>query len=146
MTERSEGMDVGLDPVVGLRLQMATEGWESEDRITNAGWRDGMGYSIWFQRWDWHGQQTIKLTGSQACYHAHTPHLTPEGMLRATSEAAARARRAYANFEDYPPQQMADGTLKVCRILTPNARAQPRICRSAAEANTSAGAPGWASC
>lgn len=112
---------VGLEAIVELRLQMAAEGWESEDRITNAGWRDGMGFSIWFQRWDWHGQQTIKLTGSQACYHAHTPTLTPEAMLRSMREAAARARQAYANFEEYPPQQMADGTLKVCRILPSNA-------------------------
>lgn len=120
MTDPSKGTDVPPAPIVELRLQMASEGWESQDRMSAAGWRAGIGYSIWFERSDWHGHNTFHLTGNRATYHAHVgPPLDQASMLRAAKKAAAIARQAYESFRDYPPQQTADSSLKVCRIPLP---------------------------
>lgn len=99
------------DEIMQIRREMASEGWHSEDRITDQGWGDKgkFGYSVWFTRWDWHGKQLIRITGNKACYHASTSDL--DCMWEAVLMAAKIARRAYAEFPDIPPRQGADGTL-----------------------------------
>ena len=88
-----------------IRLAMTKRGWISEDRLTYMGWGDEgtkrrprFGYSIWFERWDWHGQRCDKV-----CYHAHTNDLSkiPEAVQR----AAKLARKAWNEFPDVPPSQ-----------------------------------------
>ena len=109
-----------MSDVMQLRLEMAAEGWDSEDRLTEQGWGGTFGYSIWFQRWNWHGRKLITLTGNKACYHAHTPNpLGPSDFLRVATLAAERARKAYAGFPDVPPRQMADNTLQVMSLPEP---------------------------
>ena len=101
--------------IAKIRLQMARIGWHSEDKLTDTGWGDSFGYSIWFRRWDWHGgTRLIEAIGTDACYHAHRKGLGEEQMLDAVEEAAARARKAWALFPspNLPPVQMADGVLK----------------------------------
>ena len=44
------------DELIALRKQMAAEGWLSKDDLTTFGWKEGFGYSVWFERWDWHGK------------------------------------------------------------------------------------------
>lgn len=110
-------LDAGLGAALSIRLKMAAEGWYSEDRITRFGWRDGMGYSIWFERYDWHEQKTMKMTGSKACYHAHTPDLGK--IADATRTAAERARRAWQEFQDVPPEQGLGGELVPGRVIAP---------------------------
>jgi hypothetical protein len=93
-----------------IRRAMAAEGWISEDRITYMGWgknADGTeryGFSVWFQRWDWHGQRCDSIT-----FHASTDDLT--AIPETVAKASALARRAYANFVEYPPYQDANGNL-----------------------------------
>lgn len=96
--------------VMQLRAEMQAEGWGSEDRITKMGWGDFFGYSIWFERWDWHGVRTAVLIGTKACYHAHTPD--PSKAIKAVRKAAELARVAYAMYKEAPPQQMADDSLQ----------------------------------
>ncbi len=92
-----------------LRVEMTKLGWSSEDRITTFGWGkkgdyEVFGYSIWFERYDWHGNRCDRAT-----FHAHTDDLSriPEAVL----EAAERAKQAWEQFPDGPPRQLADNTL-----------------------------------
>lgn len=104
-TEGNGEPESTTDAVMALRAEMMAEGWSSEDRLTKMGWGATPGYSIWFERWDWHGQKTLILVGSKACYHAHTPSL--DHILDTVREAAERARRAWRDFPDCPPDQDA---------------------------------------
>ncbi len=88
-----------------IRLAMSATGWRSHDQITDQGWGDKVGYSIWFERWDWHG----KKTGNKACYHAHTDDLSK--IDETTQKAAEIARRAWAEFPEKAPSILVDGTL-----------------------------------
>lgn len=90
-----------LDGLVRLRLEMWAEGWESDDKLTTQGWGSGLGYSIWFTRWDWHGK---KLPAFRASYHAHG--LVSDGIMPVAEKAAALAREAWAKFPDEPPNQL----------------------------------------
>lgn len=111
----------GDDPDVGLpggedvraehlRLQMAREGWHSEDRLSDEGWGRGrVGYSIWFSRYDWHGKKAMHMTGGKACYHAHTPD--PSMASQTVARAAEIARRAWNEYPQVPPSQGLGGEL-----------------------------------
>lgn len=100
--------------MAAIRIAMAEEGWTSHDDLTEAGWGGEFGYSIWFERWDWHGALLIKITGEKACYHAHRKGLDRQEMLEATEEAAALARKAWVLFacEGAPPVQTVHGFLR----------------------------------
>lgn len=101
--------------VMQLRADMAKEGWDSDDRLRHSGRPDGQGYSIWFQRTDWHGKHAMALSGSLAIYQAHTQDLSK---IAETAQAAAElARRALREFPDCPPRQTVEGTLKARRAL-----------------------------
>lgn len=95
-----------MDEAQRIRIEMANEGWHSNDRISDMGWGSTFGYSIWFERWDWHGK---RLHGNKACYHAHRAGLShiPETV----KQAADLAKRAWAEFPDDPPRMWANGTL-----------------------------------
>src|SRR5438132_13335712 len=94
---------VMVESLMDIRLAMAAEGWSSEDKLSDQGWGDKMGYSIWFRRYDWHGKRAMVLTGNAATYHAHTPD--PALAADAATKAAALARRAWSEFPDCPPTQ-----------------------------------------
>lgn len=87
-----------------LRIAMRAEGWNSTDRLTDMGWGKGnAGYSVWFERWDWHGRHVDSIT-----LHAHTNDLSR--IAEATGHAAALAREAWAKFDhDHCPRQSNDG-------------------------------------
>jgi len=105
---------------------MAREGWASEDRITQAGWADGkFGYSIWFARHDWHGQNTYHVTGNKAIYHAHTPDL--DRIWSTALAAATLARQALKDFPDAPPFQAFDGSLIAHKQPEPGADSSIKV-------------------
>ena len=111
---RATGLERAAVRIVEIRVQMAEQGWKSEDRLTDVGWGNGFGYSVWFRRWDWHGTHLIKAIGEDACYHAHRKGLDRGSMLVAVEEAAQRARDAWNRYPypALPPVQMADGKLR----------------------------------
>ncbi len=76
-----------------IRIEMAELGWNSEDRITDMGWGDKHGYSIWFERWDWHGKRTDRV-----CFHEHRAELSK--IEDAVKVAAKRALRAWSEFTE----------------------------------------------
>lgn len=94
--------------LMSLRLQMHAEGWASEDRLTKQGWGgEAPGYSIWFQRGDWHGKRAMALVGTFATYHGHTKD--PGKAFEAAMRAATLARKAWREHPDCPPGQGLEG-------------------------------------
>lgn len=91
------------DAIMALRVEMANEGWHSQDRLSEMGWGGRVGYSVWFERYDWHGRRIGGVV-----FHAHTPDLAQ--MRRAALHAAALARKAWATFgQNQIPRQTPDG-------------------------------------
>jgi len=86
---------------------MADKGWNSEDRITYLGWGDkGPGYSIWFERWNWHNKERC----DKQCFHAHTPDL--DKIPETVQKAADLALQAWEEYPNCPPVQGGDGKLQ----------------------------------
>lgn len=95
-----------------VRLFMKDKGWDSQDSLSKTGWVNGYGYSIWFERWDWHGIRVGKV-----CIHAHTNDLNQIDKI--TYDTATKALKAWDDFTDAVPHQMADNNLKNDPIQTP---------------------------
>lgn len=102
-----------------IRLIMKNNGWNSEDRLTKVGWANGFGYSIWFERWDWHNVKVNKV-----CIHSHTGNLNEIDKI--TYETAVRCLIAWNDFIDSVPQQVADGSLEENIISTPFFRSRKK--------------------
>lgn len=98
--------------VMEVRLAMKDAGWESKDRLSTLGWGEKYGYSIWFERWDWHG---TKL-GMPVSVHSHTDNL--QEIDRVVYETAIRALKGWEEFKDTVPTQMVDGTLRPDTVLS----------------------------
>jgi hypothetical protein len=92
-----------------IRLKMKEQGWDSKDQISESGWKYGYGYSIWFERWDWHGRNTLMLTGHQVCFHRHTNDLN---RIDETARLSAeQALSAYNEFTKSVPHLNANGEI-----------------------------------
>jgi hypothetical protein len=96
-----------------IRKEMTLEGWASEDRMTDMGWGcDGKyGYSIWFERWNWHGKSTTKV-----CFHSSTSDL--DAITDCVERGAELARRAWKEFPDSVPRQDLGSKLVVDELMT----------------------------
>lgn len=86
-----------------IRLRMAALGWISEDRITWMGWGlDGTyGYSIWFERWDWHGKVMDRIS-----FGGSTKDFSEIDAV--TKRAADLALRAWREFPNSVPRAVND--------------------------------------
>lgn len=91
---------------------MSELGWQSNDRLADVGWEGGYGYSIWFERWEWHGVRVGKV-----CIHSHTDDLKDIDEL--VYRTAKKACDAYNTFINSIPTQLADGSLVDDPIQTP---------------------------
>lgn len=102
---------------IQVRLIMKEKGWISKDEITTTGWgkdkngKDKFGFSIWFERWDWHGVSCGKI-----CIHSHTSNL--KQINKITYKVAKKALKAWENFKNSVPCQLADGSLQDDSIQT----------------------------
>lgn len=61
-----------MDKIGKIKLSMAKLGWNIEERISDDGWGDSIGYRIWFKRWEWHGKETLTLIGNKVCFTGAT--------------------------------------------------------------------------
>lgn len=90
-----------------IRTFMAEKGWHSQDRMSDMGWGDKVGYSIWFYRWDWHGIKTATITGDKVSFHDGTNNLSEIDKI--VRNVAKRALQAYEDFPDSIPYQNVNG-------------------------------------
>ena len=85
---------------VEIRMQMKEEGWDSEDCLTSKGWGKAQkGYSIWFDRYDWHGW----VAANGVCFRGSTSNLNEINEL--VAKVAEAARKAWNDFPDTLPYQ-----------------------------------------
>lgn len=94
-----------------VRLAMKEHGWSSNDDLSSTGW-EKFGYSIWFERWDWHG---VKI--GRVCIHDHINDLSK--INETVYRLAQKVLQAWNDFQDSVPHQMANGSLKADPIQTP---------------------------
>jgi hypothetical protein len=97
---------------INIRLLMTEHGWVSNDDLTDLGWAGKYGYSIWFERWDWHG---INIYNSIK-FHSHTDDLN--NIIGTVREAALLSLNAWKEYQDSVPVQLADNTLGVNTLST----------------------------
>lgn len=98
-------MDFEKKTSIDIRLLMKDKGWESRDMLSTNGWINGYGYSIWFERYDWHERNAFGLTGHQVCFHRHTNNLSEIDNI--TKICAEQALKAYEDYTDCIPFQNA---------------------------------------
>lgn len=94
-----------------VRLALKDKGWDSKDVLSKRGWLNKYGYSIWFERWDWHD---VKI--GPVCIHSHTDNLNETNKM--VYNTAVKALKAWDDFTDSVPCQIADGSLKEDTLQT----------------------------
>jgi len=94
-----------------VRLILGDFGWHSDDRMTEFGWSAGIGYSVWFDRWNWHGKSCDKAY----FFSSHPPKgLSVESIDRTVKRAAVLAVQTWFQFQEpgNPPHLDANGELR----------------------------------
>lgn len=91
-----------------IQLEMTALGWDVETKISGDGWRDTIGYCIWFRRSDWHGKFTYTITGHEVVFVGTYENVNDyEGVLAMVKRTAERAKKAWDDFPDSIPYQNA---------------------------------------
>lgn len=111
MKELLNDILLSTDPM-SIRLLMKDAGWVSKDDLTDIGWGDKYGYSIWFERWDWHGVDIY----NSVSFHSHSSNL--DNMVETVRDAAKLALKAWNEYIDSVPTQLVGDKLGVNSIST----------------------------
>ena len=94
------------DDAMQIRLHMANLGWHSNDRLSDLGWGGKIGYSIWFERWDWHGHKGVPGVS----IHEHTNDLSRIDIE--VKKAAQKALETWYKFPTCIPHRYADESIE----------------------------------
>ena len=103
-----------MDNIHKLKMQLANEGWNVEDKITSQGWGDSIGYSVWVKRWDWHGRAI------DVQFNRHVSDAGNEAEVeKALQELLSITREAWNKFPDSIPEECGKGTLVKKNLILP---------------------------
>lgn len=103
-----------MDNIHRLKMQLANEGWQVEDKITSNGWGDSIGYSVWVKRWDWHGRAI------DVQFNRHVSNAENEAEVEnALKELLSLTREAWRKFPDSVPEECGKGTLVKNNLIFP---------------------------
>lgn len=109
-----------MDKIGKIKLSMAKLGWNIEERISDDGWGDSIGYRIWFKRWDWHGKETLTLIGNKVRFTGATSDAFDyEAVLNIVYKTAKKARKAWHDFPRDVPCTNTGGEVVPERLLVP---------------------------
>ena len=93
-----------------IKLEMVGLGWDVQTKITGEGWRDNIGYMIWFRRSDWHGKFTYTITGRDVVFFDTTKNVYDyNAVIETVRKTADKAKKAWDDFPDSIPCQNAKG-------------------------------------
>lgn len=99
-----------MDKIMQIKQEMASLGWDIEEKISDEGWGGNIGYTIWFKRSDWHGKYTYSLTGQQVVFIGISEDINNyEAILKTVKNTAEKAKKAWTDFPDAVPCQNARG-------------------------------------
>lgn len=116
-----------LGEYVKLKTEMAKNGWEIEERTGTAGWGGKIGYTVWAERWDWHGKSSASLTGNKVSLFALCDDAADEEkILQAVRRLSGLTKRAWEEFPDSIPELNAKGELAEAHMVRPFADGKPR--------------------
>jgi hypothetical protein len=109
-----------MDELMRLQLEMTSLGWDVETKISNEGWGDSVGYSIWFRRGDWHGKLTYTIIGDDVVFMGTYANAADyNGVLRMVKRIVERAKKAWNDFPDSIPCQNVKGEVKQAVMIRP---------------------------
>lgn len=97
---------------INIRILMTEHGWTSHDKLTDLGWGGTYGYSIWFERWNWHGANIFNTV----TFHTHTNDLS--NITDTVREAALLALTAWQEYQDSVPTQLVNNKLGINALST----------------------------
>lgn len=79
-------------------------------KISGEGWRDGVGYIIWFRRSDWHGKFTYSITGHEVTFSGSTKNVRDyQSVIKTVRMTSDKAKKAYEEFQNSIPFQNSKG-------------------------------------
>jgi hypothetical protein len=97
-----------------VRLRMTALGWHSEDRLSDIGWGAKVGYTIWFKRWDWHGNSK---RGAAVTFNRGTSDLTKiDEIVLECSKVALVAWDKYQDPMDLPYEDVNGNLVEAAHI------------------------------
>ncbi len=94
-----------------IRIEMALQGWSSEDRLMPARPDRPALYKVIFHRNDWRGLDGPYLLKAPTYFSAQTTNL--DDIARTVAHAALIAQTAWERFPVSPPLQLYTGQLEV---------------------------------
>ena len=107
-----------MDELMRIKLEMSELGWDVEEKISDTGWKDSVGYSIWFKRSDWHGKSSYSITGKAVVFHEHAKDVHDYcAVINTVKAAAERAKRAWRDFPDSIPYQTVSGDVRIDDVM-----------------------------
>ena len=107
-----EFLNIHTDQLFQIKQEMASLGWDIEEKFSKKGWRDRTGYTIWFKRSDWHGKLTYSLTGHQVVFVGTTENaFAYDSVIKTARNTAEKAKKAWEDFPDSIPFQNAKGEI-----------------------------------
>lgn len=96
-----------------IQLEMIALGWDVETKISGEGWRDSIGYCIWFKRSNWHGKWTYTITGHEVVFVGTYENVNDyDGVIAMVRKTADKAKQAWSDFPDTIPYQNAKGEVR----------------------------------
>ena len=103
---------IHTDWLIQIKQEMASQGWNIEEKISKEGWHGKTGYTIWFKRSDWHGKLTYSLTGHQVVFVGMTENaFAYDSVVEVVRNTAEKAKKAWNDFPDSIPFQNAKGEI-----------------------------------
>lgn len=106
-----------MDNIHKLKMQLANEGWEVNEKITSHathGYSGSIGCSISVKRWDWHGR------GIDVQFNRHVSDAENETEIeKALQELLSITREAWVKFPDSVPEECGKGTLVKKNLILP---------------------------
>ena len=116
-----------LEEYLKLKTEMAKNGWEIEEHTGTTGWSGKIGYTIWAERWDWHGKSNAYLTGNKISLFALCDDAADEEkVLQAMRRLSDLTKRAWKEFPDSIPELNAKGELTEAHMVRSFADGKPR--------------------
>lgn len=85
---------------MNTRIEMAKLGWNSEDRLSDMGWAGGTGYTVWFERWNWHGRLIDRVSYSASALPGPEGCPSAQDIQDAVERAANLAKQAWAEYTE----------------------------------------------
>lgn len=103
-----------------LKLSLIEKGWDIEEKYSNDGFGNLVGYTIFARRCDWHSKFTYALTGHVISFCGICTTISDsQAMLATVQKLHDKCIQAWTDFPDQIPFQTARNEIKADIIFQP---------------------------